>query len=105
MVRWVRLPQQYHRTKIQEIRTVETHHKVINTNKNNIISKITKFCKTHNIALTKRKEYLTNSPKRANFTDYQQFTSQRKLKYKNPNTLKFQNVVTSNLDPRIYSEN
>ena len=41
----------------------------MDTNIDNIISKITKFCKTHNEALTKKeKDFLTNYiPKTCNF--------------------------------------
>ena len=56
------LDKTYYKTKIQEILENKTYYKLIDTNvDNNIISKITKFCKMHNKSLTK-KERLLNKP-------------------------------------------
>ena len=53
------LDKTYYKTKIQEILKDETNYKLIDKNiDNNIISKITKFCKVHNQSQTKKERLL-----------------------------------------------
>ena len=55
------LDKAFYKTKIQEILEDKTYYKLINTNvDNNIISKITKFCKIHNKSLTKKEKDFLN---------------------------------------------
>ena len=56
-----KIDKSYYKTKIQEILKDETNYKLIDTNIDNNISKITKFCKIHNKSLTKKeKDFLKN---------------------------------------------
>ena len=66
------LDKMYYKAKIQEIPTEEINNKLINTNINNDISKITK------LNIKKEKNFLTTSQKLAIFIDYQKFTNLRK---------------------------
>ena len=97
-----------YKTKIQEILEDKTYYKLIDTNvDNNIISKITKFCKLHNKSLTKKeKDFLTNHifitsnfdglPKIHKSKQIKNAKETQKSKYieiPNPSDLKFRPIV------------
>ena len=77
----------YYGTKIQEILRDETNYKLIDTNIDNyIISKITKFCKTHNET---KKEIVSLSnyiPKTTNFYGLTNIPKSKEMKKSYRNT-------------------
>ena len=81
------LDKTYSKTKIQEILRDETNNEIIYTNiSNDIISKITKFCKIQNKTLTKKeKDFKTNYiPKTSHFNGLPKIHKSEDKKKKKP---------------------